>query len=171
MTATQLFAGMSPALAAGILEDTFSGDKEAYRTTLAAVAQARKFRPVFLERQPHAQRHQLIASTLARIGMEVVAVNLLTSWLMKKHNAMLVDFLNGLGVTHDKGVVEDLPKAVEDAVLRSAVDALAAKYPREIVALYLHAFHGLNDVRWPNLTALLDADARFSLKPPPANAA
>ncbi|PYI82328.1 MAG: hypothetical protein DME26_18090 [Verrucomicrobia bacterium] len=165
MTATQLFGAMSPALAADILEYAFSADKELYRAALAAAAQARKLRPVYLERQPHAQRHQLMASALARPGLEMVATNLIASWLLKKHNDMLVDFLSALGVAHDKGAVEDLPKTIDDAVLHAAVDTLAAKYPREIAALYLHAFHGLNDVCWPNLQALLHTDPRFQLKP------
>ena len=156
---------MSPALAADILEYAFGADKDLYRTTLAAVAQARKLRPVYLERQSHVQRHQLMAAALARTDMEMVATNLIASWLLKKHNAMLIDFLSTLGVAHDKGAVEDLPKTIDDAVLRAAVDTLAAKYPREIAALYLHAFHGLNDVCWPNLETLLRTDPRFQLKP------
>lgn len=163
MTSVQLFATMSPALAADILEHAFAADKELYRAGLAAVAQARKVRPVFLERQPRAERFRFMATALGRPGMETVSANLIASWLIKKHNAMLVDFLNAAGLTHDKGVVEDLPKTIDDAVLNPAVETVLARYPREIAALYLHAFHGLNDARWPNLEALLQTDPRLKL--------
>ena len=36
-------------------------------------------------------------------------------WLVKKHTAMLVDFLDTLGIPNENGVVEDLPGAVDDA--------------------------------------------------------
>jgi hypothetical protein len=38
-----------------------------------------------------------------------------------------------------------------------------AKYPPEVVALYLHAFSGMNETRWPNLDALLENDPRLKL--------
>jgi hypothetical protein len=43
---------MSPALALEILTYVYETDKPLYRATLGAVAEARKLRPVFLERQP-----------------------------------------------------------------------------------------------------------------------
>ena len=163
MNSVQLFAAMPPTLAIDVLEHAFVADKEVYRAALAAVAQARKVRPVFLERQPRVDRFRLMATALGRLGMETVAASLLTSWLVKKHSATLVDFLNAAGVTHDKGVVEDLPKTIDDATLNSAVETVLAKYPREVVALYLHAFQGLNDVHWTNLETLLQTDPRLKL--------
>ena len=161
MTSNQLFRAMSPTLAADILEHAFSADKEVYRATLSAIAQARKVRPVYLERQARADRHRFMAATLGRQGMELIASNLLTSWLIKKQNAMLIDFLDALGVKHEKGVVENLPDKVEDAVLNAAVDTLLAKYPQENVAVYLQAFFAFNNAQWPNLKALLESDTRL----------
>src|SRR2546422_540866 len=77
MTSNQLFRAMSPTLAADILEHAFSADKEVYRATLSAIAQARKVRPVYLERQPRADRHRFMAAKLGRHGMDMVASNLL----------------------------------------------------------------------------------------------
>jgi len=165
MTSIQLFHAMSPALAADILEHAFSADKEVYRATLSAIAQARKVRPVYLERQPRADRHRFMAATLGRQGMELIASNLLTSWLRKKQNAMLIDFLDALGVKHEKGVVENLPDKVEDTALNSAVDTLLSKYPQETVAVYLQAFYTFNNAPWPNLEALLQNDSRLKLGP------
>ncbi len=89
---------------------------------------------------------------------------MIRTWLLKKYNGMLVDFLNTLELPHKEGVVEDLPASMDDAKLRSAVDVLLAKYPIETVAVYLHAFNDMNEVNWPNLKTLLDTDQRLQLR-------
>ena len=60
---------------------------------------------------------------------------------------MLVDFLNALAIPNNEGVVDDLPKEMDDAKLKVAVDALVAKYPPESVSVYLHAFNDMNEAR------------------------
>jgi hypothetical protein len=163
LTSHELLGFMSPALALEILTYTYENDKPMYRASLAAVAEVRKLRPVFLERQPRAQRHATMLATLARPALEQVTGNLLRTWLLKKHKQMLIDFLDALGITHQEGVVEDLPPAMDDAKVRAAVEALLAKYPPEPVAVYLHAFNEMNEVEWPNLRTMLDSDPRLQL--------
>ncbi len=163
LTSHELLGFMSPALALEILTYAYESDKPLYRATLSAVAEARKVRPVFLERQPRSQRHTAMLGTLARPALEAVTSNLIRAWLLKKHNAMLVEFLNTLGVAHKEGVVEQLPPSMDDAKLRAAVDALLAKYPPEVVAVYLQAFNDMNEVDWPNLKTMLETDKRLQL--------
>jgi hypothetical protein len=162
-TSHELLGFMSPALAMEILTYTYESDKPMYKTTLAAVAEARKLRPVFLERQPRQQRHGMMVTTLARPALELVTGNLLRNWLLKKHKEMLMDFLNSLGIQHKDGVVEDLPASIDDEKLKAAVDGLLAKYPPEHVAVYLHAFNEMNEVEWANLTKMLGEDKRLQL--------
>jgi hypothetical protein len=159
----ELLSFMSPALALEILTYVYESDKQLYRATLNAVAEARKVRPVFMERQPRTQRHTAMLASLSRPTLDVFTANLIRSWLLKKHNAMLVDFLNALAIPHKDGVVEDLPASMDDAKLRQAVDALLAKYPPETVAVYLHAFNDMNEVNWPNLKTMLEGDPRLQL--------
>jgi len=154
---------MSPPLALDILTYAYETDKPLYRATLGAVAEARKLRPVFLERQPRPQRHAAMLATLARPGLEMVAGNLLRVWLLKKHKQMLADFLDALGIAHQEGVVDELPAAMDEAKLRAAVDALLGKYPPETVAVYLHAFTAMNTVGWPSLKPMLESDPRLQL--------
>ena len=163
LSSHELFGFMSPALANDILGYIFESDKPTYKATMNAVADARKLRPVFLERQPRLQRHALMMATLSRPGSEMIAASLLRAWLMQKQNAMLVDFLNALGLPHDKGVVENLPESVPDDQLKAAVELLLAKDPAETVALYLNAFNGMNEAHWANLKAMLESDARLQL--------
>jgi hypothetical protein len=163
LTSHELFGFMSPGLALEILTYANESDKPLYRTALAAVAEVRKLRPVFLERQPRQQRHATMLSTLTRPSLDTVSSNLIRIWLLKKHQAMLIDFLNALEIKHQEGVVENLPATVDDAKLRAAVELLLGKYPPETVAVYLHAFSQMNDVDWPNLKAMLDAEPRLQL--------
>jgi hypothetical protein len=163
LTSHELLGFMSPALALEILTYAYETDKALYHATLGAVAEARKLRPVFLERQPRSQRHTMMLATLTRPALDLVAGNLLRTWLLKKHKQMLVDFLDALGIAHQDGVVEDLPKSMDDAKVRAAVEGLLAKYPPEAVAVYLHAFNEMNEVEWPNLRAMLDSDPRLQL--------
>ena len=96
MKAHELFAAISPTLATEILEYTFANDKPLYRATLDAVAQARKVRTVFMERQPRAERHATMGAVLARPSLEVAADGLLRNWLLKSHTSLLADFLDAL---------------------------------------------------------------------------
>jgi hypothetical protein len=120
-------------------------------------------RPVFLERQPRPQQHAEMVQSLSRPALEVAAASLIRAWLVTKHKAMLVDFLNALGIQNKDGVVDDLPKTMEDAKLKSAIEVVLGKYPPEAVAVYLNAFNDLNEAHWPNLKTVLESDARLQL--------
>jgi hypothetical protein len=163
LTSHELLGFMSPSLANDILNWTFEAERSTYKATLQAVAEARRLRPVFLERQARPQRHATMVAALNRPNLEMVAGTLLRTWLIKKYKDMLVDFLNALGIAHEDGVVEDLPEAMEDAKLKAAVELLLGKYPHEVVAVYLNAFNDMNEANWSNLKTLLEEDARLQL--------
>lgn len=163
LSSHELLGFMSPSLALEIVTYTHENDKPVYRATLSAVAEARKVRAVFLERQPKTQQHSAMLGTLARPALEMVTANVIRNWLLKKHKQMLCDFLDALSITHKDGVVDDLPAKIDDAKLNSAIDSLLGKYPREVVAVYLNAFQGMNEVEWLNLKTLLESDKRLEL--------
>lgn len=163
LTSHELLGFVSPALANDILEFARESDKQTYKSVLAAVAQARHLRPVFLERQERTQRHATMLGTLTRPSMELMAGTLLRAWLVQKQKPMLMDFLNALNIENKDGVVEDLPEKMEDEKLKAAVDALLAKYPHEAVAVYLNAFNDMNEANWANLKAMLENDTRLQL--------
>ena len=163
MAPHELFAAMSPALSTEIFEYTHTNDKQLYHGALDVVAQMRKVRPVFLERQPRAERYATMRAVLSRPNAAVAADNLIRNWLLKKHNAVLIDFLDSLKIKHEKGVVETIPQSVDDAALKQSIDMLLAKYPGETVALYLHAFNDMDEARWKNLQEVLANDPRLKL--------
>lgn len=157
----EILGFMSSTLAHEILEHAHASEKEIYRATLAAVAEARKLRPAFLQRKPRKERHEAMIATLGRPRMEEAASHLLGTWLLKAQTPMLTEFLDGVGIKHKEGVVEELPEAVDDGKLNAAVEALLAKYPQEKVAVYLNAFHTTSEKQWPKLAELLDKDTRL----------
>ncbi len=163
MAPHRLFGALSPALASEILEFTFANDKPLYRATLEAVAQSRKLRPVFLERQPRVERHAALISALGRPPLGLAGDTLIRNWLVKQQTALLTDFLDALNIPHEKGVLQDLPPSVADAALQSAIEGLLARHPREIVALYLRAFQQMNEGGWDNLNARLQTDPLLKL--------
>ncbi len=163
MTCHELLGFMSPPLANEIIEFAFATDKKLYRATMDAVAEALKLRPVFLERKPRTERHMQMLSMLTRPRFEAVSANLVRGWLVQGQTALLCDFLDALGVAHQKGVVESFPATMDDVKLNAAVDLLLQKHPREKVVVYLNAFCAMNEVQWPNLEALIDKDARLQL--------
>ena len=59
--------------------------------------------------------------------------------------------------------MDDLPKEMDDAKLKAAIDTLLSKYPPEAVAVYLNAFNDMNEAHWANLKTLLESDARLQL--------
>ena len=124
LTSHELLGFMSPTLAKEILSFIFESDKPAYKATLAAVAEAKRVRPIFLERQPRAERHTTMLSALTKPNLDGAAAAFIRAWLVQKHAAMLTDFMNTLEIKNEKGVVEDLPTAMEDAKLKPAVEIL-----------------------------------------------
>ena len=159
----ELLGFMSPDLANDILSYAFESDKPTYKAVLNGIAEARKVRPVFLERQARPQRHALMVATLSRPGLDQVASSLIRAWLVKKQQAMLVDFLNALEIPNKEGVVDDLPKTVDDVKLKAAIENLLAKHPPEVVAVYLNAFNDMNEAGWANLNTMLEADSRLQV--------
>lgn len=163
LTAHELFGFMSPGLAQQIIQSVHDTDRDLYRGTMAAVAEARKLRPIFLERKARADRDKDIIAALGKPRLEMIAANLIRGWLVKQRQSMLVEFLDTLGVPHKDGTVDDLPPQIDAAKLESAIGKLLEKHPREEVAVYLHAFYSMNEANWPNLKAMLETDPRLQL--------
>jgi hypothetical protein len=163
LTAHEIIGFMSPKLALEIIEQTHQSEKAVYRTILNTVAEVKKVRPIFLEHKPRAERNQELLSMLVKPRLELMAVTLLQTWLLKNQAPMLADFLNALAIPHQNGAVENLPETMDDAKLKPAVDLLLSKYPREHVGVYLRVFNDLNEAKWPTLAEMLDKDPRLQL--------
>ena len=78
----EILGFMTPATAIDILSFTFESDKPAYRAVLNAVAEAKHVRPVFLERQPRAERHVSMIGALSKPVLDAAAGAMLRAWLV-----------------------------------------------------------------------------------------
>lgn len=163
MACHELFGFMPPELANEILEYSYSSDKQIYRAALTAIADARRVRPIYLERKPRTERHKDMLDMLSRPRMEAIAADLLRAWLIKAETPMLIDFLNTLEIPHKEGVVDDFPETIDDSKLDRSIDVLVSKYPPMKVAVYLHALCATNDGCWDNLQKRLQEDSRVQL--------
>ena len=159
----ELFGFISPELASRILADTAEDNRELYEATLGAVARLRGMRPQFLKKQPNPTRHKIMVQAMSKPAFDEAAGSLLRGWLLKHQIGLLTQFLDALNIEHEEGVVEELPGTISDEQLKVALDGLLAAHEREVVVLYLHAFHTMNEAGWPNLEEALENDERLQL--------
>ncbi|MCD6338131.1 MAG: hypothetical protein J7M29_01955 [Verrucomicrobia bacterium] len=159
----ELIGFMPQELANEIVQFLFASDKPTYRAALAAVAEANRVRPVFLERKPRVQRHAEMLSALSRPRMEEAAATVLREWLLKAEKPMIIDFLDTLGISHEDGLVEEFPEEVDEGKLQEAVDKLLAKYPPIKVSVYLNTMMATSGVGWKKLGELVDSDERLQI--------
>ena len=165
MSPHEIFARMSPESASQLLSYLFEKEKPLYKAMIDSLAKQRNLRPVFVERKPRNERFAWIQTALGRKNSEAVAAQLLQIWLVGAHSKLLCDVLDGLGIAHDdKGMVESLPDAPTKEQLVPVLDDLLTKHDPAVVAIYLHAFQGLDDKGgWPTLEELLQSDPRLQL--------
>ena len=161
LNSSELLGFISPELSNRILIDTAEDNREVYDATLTSVAKLRNMRPQFLKRQPKPKRHEVMIQSLKRPAFDETAGQLLRGWLLKHQVGMLKEFLDALSIEHEDGVVNDLPETVTDDAVSKGIETLLANHEAEVVILYLHAFHSMNDHYWSNLESALENDDRL----------
>ncbi|MCX6968758.1 MAG: hypothetical protein NTV93_01215 [Verrucomicrobia bacterium] len=166
MTVYELFARLSSAETSGIMEWLQENDRSAYKTCAGLLAGRRKLRPVFVERKPKAERNAWMAENLGKPANADMATEILQSWILGAHGAMVCGFLDSLKIPHDgKGLIETLPPEPPAGGIDKAVEALLATYPEGAVVVYLNLFVSMDMTEWPHLKALVSTDPRLCPKP------
>jgi hypothetical protein len=103
---------------------------------IALMAEKMKFRPKTLRALP-AEKKARYLSSISSIS-DTLAARLLVIYHLEMQRPMMASFLDDLGIVHQEGLIsEQEVKAPDPARLAAAVNALAAKYPREDVTRYL----------------------------------
>jgi hypothetical protein len=161
----EILARLSPALTEQLFAFLQEKQRNLYQATIETLAKQRKFRPVFIEKKPTAQRHTWMKEALGRATNNATAAHLLQIWFVGGHSKLLCDFLDALGIAHDEnGTIDELPPAPAKPALKKAVDELTAQHEPTMVAAYLHTFQALDDNGgWATLNELLKEDARLQL--------
>src|SRR5215469_2372996 len=164
MKCHEICSRISPELMNAIFAYLLEKEKAVYKAMIQNIASRRKLRPVFIERKPKNERHIWLQQALSDKGSDDLAVQLFQIWLLGAYRQMICDFLDLLGIKHDgKGVVGDLPPEPEREALDKSITELLQKYPREVIAVYLHAFQAMDETGWSNLDAILLTDSRVAL--------
>lgn len=166
MKAYQIFQAISPELGHTLFQDLRIEHRDAYKGVLVSLAAKRRLRPVFVQRKPAPQQIDWLYKSCQLKPVDDLAENMLQVWLLKSQKALLIKFLDEIGVDHDEnGTVEDLPETIDDKKLNKAVDILLKEFPAEHVKLYLHVFQLQRPGGWDNLGQMLESDARLAFRP------
>ncbi len=123
---------------------------------VAAISQRFKMRSKSVVVLPLAKKVKYL---LELFGIpEAVAARLLMSHHIEYRRPMMAAFLDALGVAHDNGMIpEDTVVPKEPEKLRSAVNAIAASFPPEDVALYLSTLTWQDPETWSPLVEFPEA--------------
>ena len=137
MKAYEIFKESSDDLGISIFQYLRDEQKEVYQASLASLTQNRRLRPVFIQRKPVAQQIVWLLKNVQLKGSNEIAEHVLQLWLMKAHQAVLVEFLDGNGIEHDgEGAADDLPDDLDAKKLKATVEKLLADHDYEVIKKY-----------------------------------
>lgn len=140
-------------------------ERGVYRAALRELSALKKLRPQFMQQKPVEEQYAWLKKMLAWKPAETIGDHLLQVWLIRKHEGMLISFIEKLGIEHNgHGVVDVLPETLDADTLKSAVDSLFENYPAGAVSLYLHMFQNQTNEGWPELQEILDNDPRVTIR-------
>lgn len=115
------------------------------------VAKALKFRPQAIRKLPMAQRAKKARSLLIARSNGEMAYEVFGTYLLKDHRELVTGFLDGTGVRHENGMIEDLDgNPPDEKKLDAALALLDKKFAPEDVTLYL----AMCAEQWPSVKRL-----------------
>jgi hypothetical protein len=160
MRSYQVFASMSPERAVEMMRVLAEKVPAVFAQAVAAAAVAMKARPVYLQRQPFEKRAEAARRALARVTSNPVAGEVLAVYFLECRKELLVEWLDAVGLEHEEGTLEaEEPPAPPQPELRKAVEGFLEVDDDPDRRLLLAAFSAQDAIDWPDLDALLAADA------------
>src|SRR5499426_766639 len=118
MRSHEVFARMTPARAEAFLAELRREAPPVSQMALAAAAGAFKLRPAFLKRQSPVKQAEWVRKALGRGTMAAVAEEILAEYFLGHHKALLVEWLDAVGLEHEDGVLKtSAPPAPESGLL------------------------------------------------------
>jgi hypothetical protein len=139
------------------------GDPGTRREGELAIAKALRFREDAVRRLPLDKRAGYLAKAVQ--PADSLAGSILLAFHLQERRALLVAFLDALGVPHDGGMIADdheLEPPSREALDR-ATQALGARFPAREVDVYLAALLALDPTVWEGLAGVL-ADRRAAAR-------
>lgn len=160
MRPNQIFAAMTPEHAEAFF--TLLADKAPgmWQQCVHAAAVNMKARPQYVLRQPRNKQAQSVRRTLARVNASVLAEEILAIYFLECRTEILTDWLDLLGLEHEKGVLKaDSPAQPDPSDLAKHVATLREKDDDPDRLLLLRAFAAQSAIDWPALDAMIGVDA------------
>lgn len=156
MRAYQIFASLPPERAAELFRVLREKSPLAFQQALAVASAALKARPVYLAKQPFEKQAEAARRALSRVSANLVAEEVLAGYFLECQRELLVEWLDSLGIAHEKGsLAEARPAEPPAATLRKAVKTFRAGSDDWNRELLLRAFAAQEAIDWPELDGLL----------------
>jgi hypothetical protein len=129
--------------------------EEALGAALGAIVKTRHLRPQVARSLPDATKVDALATILD--PGEIVASATLVALHLGKRRDLLVAFLDGVGIPHEKGLIGDteVAGALPEDKIRGGLQALKA-FPPSQVALYLNVLWLQDPERWARLPQVVE---------------
>ena len=122
-----------------------------------AIARVLNARMPKVRKTPVAMRAKALRAFLMRERDEDVAGDILRAYFLGPRLELVTDFLDGVGVKHEKGQVEDESEP-DGGRVPAAIDAVLEDHDRGDLGLYLQ----IATVQWPEVEALKHAAEEFA---------
>lgn len=154
----QVFAAMPPERAAAFFRGLAERAPGAFQQALLAASAALKSRPQYLMKQPFDKRAAAVRRALSRVAADTIAEEMLAVYFLECRKELLVEWLDGLGIEHDSGTLQETVPAEPAAVkLGQAVETFRRADDDSDRELLLRAFAAQSAIDWPALDALLSS--------------
>lgn len=167
MKAHEIFQEVAPATASSIFQYLRDEQREVYKVSLSTLAANRKLRPVFVQRKSAPAQIEWLVKNVKLKASDEIAEHVIQLWLMKAHQSVLVEFLDGLGIEHDgEGAADDIPDDIDAKKLKTTVTKMLKDHDPEVLRIYLNVFQKQRAEGWPEITALIEATPELQFGAP-----
>ncbi|MEM9080418.1 MAG: hypothetical protein AAGC74_07005 [Verrucomicrobiota bacterium] len=165
MKAHEIYKAVDPEIIHNMFQWMRAEDRKLYKSTVAGLAQARKLRPIYIEKKSVKDQIDFMHKLLGQKNQDLVGEHLLQVWFMKGQQDLLRTFCDRMDIEHDGNgqVTGDLPEKLADDKLADTVDRLLEMFDPKLVTLYLRVFNIQTEDGWDNLSKVLAEDERLVL--------
>ena len=148
----QIFASMEASFAEQFFNGLAEGAPVMYQQMVHAAAAAMKARPGFVGKLPAEKKAAAMRRSLARVGADSLAEEMLAIYFLEVKKEMLTAWLDAVGLDHEEGTLkEDAPEQPDDNKLVACIEAFRSGDDRSDRDLLLKAFAAQSSIEWPKL--------------------
>lgn len=160
-----IWSKITPQESHQILCDVQDTEKRVYRSALEILSQQMQKRVPIVIEMPKIERHTVWQSILGHPLLENLSFNILSTWLVNKHSALLCAWLDAIGIAHDPQGYFSSDSIQEPSAekLSQAISTVLEKFPQKNLSIYLRVFNQIEGIQWNALNTLIESDPRLQL--------